>query len=174
MSTRSRIAIVLKDEDLNKVMSPNVDLIYGEMFHEENFTPSLHDSMFETPVVSIYHHFDGYPKGLGVTLLDHYNSYEKALNLMLFGDASTILSDFKKEEIKFYNYWRGENWDNTRPYNSKDMKALKKSIKGGFEEFCYLYQPNEKGEYEWYVAVINSRITFKKLKDVLDKLLNRK
>ena len=33
-------------------------------------------------ILSVYHHFDGYPEGLGVKLVEHYNTYEKASELI--------------------------------------------------------------------------------------------
>ena len=33
-------------------------------------------------ILSVYHHFDGYPEWLGVTLEEHFNTYEKASELI--------------------------------------------------------------------------------------------
>ena len=33
-------------------------------------------------ILSVYHHFDGYPEGLGVKLKEHYNTYEKVAELI--------------------------------------------------------------------------------------------
>ena len=46
-------------------------------------------------ILSVYHHFDGYPEGLGVTLKEHYNTYEKASELIDGGNMSNCWSDSK-------------------------------------------------------------------------------
>lgn len=38
----------------------------------------------------IYCHFDGYKEGVGYTLLDHYNNYEKINELINLGDISCL------------------------------------------------------------------------------------
>ena len=38
----------------------------------------------------IYCHYDGYPSGVGKMLLENYNSYEKAIELIANGDMSSI------------------------------------------------------------------------------------
>ena len=44
-------------------------------------------------ILSVYHHFDGYPEGLGVKLVDYYNTYEKASELIDGGNMSNCSSD---------------------------------------------------------------------------------
>ena len=44
-------------------------------------------------ILSVYHHFDGYPEGLGVKLVDYYNTYEKASELIDGGNMSNCWSD---------------------------------------------------------------------------------
>jgi len=46
-------------------------------------------------ILSVYHHFDGYPEGLGVKLVDYYNTYEKASELIDGGNMSNCYSDSK-------------------------------------------------------------------------------
>ena len=46
-------------------------------------------------ILSVYHHFDGYPEGLGVTLKEHYNTYEKVAELIDGGNMSNCWSDSK-------------------------------------------------------------------------------
>ena len=33
-------------------------------------------------ILSVYHHWDGYPEWLGVTLEEHFNTFEKASELI--------------------------------------------------------------------------------------------
>lgn len=44
-------------------------------------------------ILSVYHHWDGYPEWLGVTLEEHYNTYEKASELIDGGNMSSCYSD---------------------------------------------------------------------------------
>ena len=50
-------------------------------------------------ILSVYHHWDGYPDWLGVTLKEHYNTEKKALKLIEGGDMSCCWANdrFKKE-----------------------------------------------------------------------------
>ena len=41
-------------------------------------------------ILSVYHHFDGYPEGLGVTLKEHYNTYEKVAELIDVAICQTV------------------------------------------------------------------------------------
>ena len=44
-------------------------------------------------ILSVYHHWDGYPEWLGVTLEEHFNTYEKASELIDGGNMSSCYSD---------------------------------------------------------------------------------
>ena len=44
-------------------------------------------------ILSVYHHWDGYPEWLGVTLKKHFNTYEKASELIDGGNMSSCYSD---------------------------------------------------------------------------------
>ena len=44
-------------------------------------------------ILSVYHHWDGYPEWLGVTLEEHYNTYEKASELIDGGNMGSCYSD---------------------------------------------------------------------------------
>ena len=44
-------------------------------------------------ILSVYHHFDGYPEWLGVTLEEHFNTFEKASELIDGGNMSSCYSD---------------------------------------------------------------------------------
>ena len=43
-------------------------------------------------ILSAYHHWDGYPEWLGVTLREHYNTNEKVAELIDGGDMSCCWS----------------------------------------------------------------------------------
>jgi len=44
-------------------------------------------------ILSVYHHWDGYPEWLGVTLVEHFNTYEKASELIDGGNMGSCYSD---------------------------------------------------------------------------------
>lgn len=91
MSTRSNIAIKLKEEDRNK------DFIAPD------------DSVFNPggkAYLQIYCHFDGYPEGVGQQLLYENFTYEQALNFIILGDHSTVKEAY---------ILRGEKWQDDKP-----------------------------------------------------------
>ena len=47
----------------------------------------------DNSILSVYHHWDGYPEWLGKTLVEQYNSKEKASELIDGGDMSCCWSD---------------------------------------------------------------------------------
>ena len=51
-------------------------------------------------ILSVYHHWDGYPEWLGVTLEEHFNTYEKASELIDGGNMSSCYSDNEYDEEK--------------------------------------------------------------------------
>ena len=53
-------------------------------------------------ILSVYHHYDGYPEWLGVKLKENYNTYEKASELIDGGNMSNCYYDEK------YNAETGE------------------------------------------------------------------
>lgn len=76
MSTRSNIAIKLRESDVNKTfITP-----WGEEVSPNG-----------TPYLYVYCHFDGYPDGVGAELVKmfHDKTYEDALKYILEGDRST-------------------------------------------------------------------------------------
>ena len=51
-------------------------------------------------VLSVYHHWDGYPEWLGVTLKEQYNTKEKIAKLIDGGNMSSCYSDNQYDEEK--------------------------------------------------------------------------
>ena len=80
-------------------------------------------------VLSVYHHWDGYPEWLGRILNTHYNSRELATELIDGGDMSAAWGDENRAE---YYSERGENcpprYDETR----------EEFLSNG-EEFSYIF-----------------------------------
>ena len=57
-------------------------------------------------VLSVYHHWDGYPEWLGRILRTHYNTRQQVAELIDGGDMSSCWNDNKEPE---YYSARGEN-----------------------------------------------------------------
>ena len=98
-------------------------------------------------VVSIYCHSDGYIQGVGVTLKKHYNSQEKALELIKKGDISILNNTI--ETTKYYKD-RGDEWHNIEPQWHKNHFGLMSALKGNvFIEYVYLF-----ADGEWQVSAL--------------------
>lgn len=147
MATRSYIAVVIKTEDKGRVITPDLVLL-GKGICSNLKEPVFHNTTLEqgANVISIYHHWDGYPEGVGETLLDEFNDYEKALNLVSFGDASSI----NGVDATFYNSWReGEDWDFTQPKLYQDEDDYENHCMSG-TDYLYLFKDGEWWVYSCY------------------------
>jgi len=80
-------------------------------------------------ILSVYHHFDGYPEWLGVTLKEHFNTYEKASELIDGGNMGCCYSENE------YNAETGE-FETTEPrttyYGGDDEAPI---LSKNFDEF---------------------------------------
>ena len=140
MATTALIGVVVKPQDRGRLIEPNFELL-GKDIHTELREPEFHVTEIEetTKIISIYHHYDGYPEELGETLLNEFNDYEKALNIMSFGDASSINDD----SAKFYNSWRaGEPWE----YTSHRQFESEQDFEEAIENYYYLFNDGK-----WFV-----------------------
>jgi hypothetical protein len=132
---------VVNPQDNGKTISPSLELL-GKGIESHLEEAEFHDTVIEdsTKVIRIYHHWDGYPDGVGQTLLDEFNSYEKAINLIAFGDASDICGT----NAVFYNSWReGEDWKITKPRQYTSEQSYEDSCD---EDYAYLFKDGK-----WYV-----------------------
>jgi hypothetical protein len=84
-------------------------------------------------VLSVYHHWDGYPEWLGRILRTHYNTKEKAAELIDGGDMSVAWNDSNEPE---YYSARGEDCPPRLDANKYDYLA-------DGEEYAYLFVNNE-------------------------------
>ncbi len=96
MSTRSTISVKIPTEMIGKVY----ENIHG------------HQVYLGGEYMVIYCHFDGYLDGVGEILQCYYDSFEKAFELILGGDISSIA-----ESLEGCDYYvrRGESWENSKP-----------------------------------------------------------
>ena len=101
-------------------------------------------------VVSVYHHWDGYPQWLGVHLRQNYRTKERISELLDGGDISCIDSDtdWKLEKcephVQYYNA-RGED---TEPRFDQTVQDY---LDNG-EEYAYLFENNEWVCYDLHKA----------------------
>ena len=92
-------------------------------------------------VLSVYHHWDGYPQWLGVTLREKFNTYDKIAELLDGGDVSCIDSDTDwslekcEPHVQYYND-RGEKTEPRLDITVEDY------LDNG-EEYAYLFENNE-------------------------------
>ena len=104
-------------------------------------------------ILSVYHHWDSYESWLGRILTTHYNSYEKAAELIDGGDMSSawtnerwsndLLDRHKEEYGPQYYSQRGEDCP---PRLDKDLCEF--LLPDNSEEYAYVF--NRNGEWVCY------------------------
>ena len=127
-------------------------------------------------VRAVYCHFDGYIEGVGATLLRHYNSEEKARELLDLGDLSSLgerIAPAPGEDHSFdhpvddvtvaYHRDRGEKLSPAKLFESK-VKMAKEGEGRFWAEYCYVW---ENGE--WQVAMTMKPV-YMPVADALDKI----
>ena len=158
MSTSATIVVKVRKEDLCKIKTAQSDFVkmyfrdFNSMVKEhgkENATyffnkgidklPDINKFQCRvkrvklSPYLEIYCHFDGYVDGVGRCLIENFGTYEKALNLVVCGDHSSIING----TLPYVAL--GEcKWDESKPkrYNS---------IPEVTENYQYLFKSNK-----WY------------------------
>lgn len=78
---------------------------------------------------SIYTHWDGYPSHHGKILLEHYNTYEKVVELIQLGQLSEL--NETADTCISYHRWRGEDKDIEVSSNLNDHTDF---------EYAYLFR----------------------------------
>jgi hypothetical protein len=99
-------------------------------------------------ILSAYHHWDGYPEWLGRILNTHYNTKEKAAELIDGGDMSScwtnerwtndLLDRHKEEYGPQYYSQRGED---SPPRLDSDLCEY--LLPGNSEEYAYVFRNGE-------------------------------
>jgi hypothetical protein len=157
MATRSNIRVVLKEEDRNKDLKFAPNEKQAEDLKENEWgVDQLEEGMWETvnpegaEALMIYHHWDGYIKGVGKTLIEKYDSYEDALNLVLGGDCSSINRIYTPYATRKYEDWESimprpisENHKMEEEYDYM-FKGDQWYVRGGYDEGCDDWTPLEK------------------------------
>jgi hypothetical protein len=96
----------------------------------------------DSSILSVYHHFDGYPEWLGRILRTHYNSKELAAELIDGGDMSSCWTEGHCDDSKDGSYGpeyysqRGEDCPPRLDAN------LNEYLSNG-EEYAYLFTNGE-------------------------------
>jgi hypothetical protein len=91
-------------------------------------------------ILATYVHSDGYPDGVGYCLIKHYNSFDKAIKLFNYDQASYIGSTL--DDCCFYHRDMGRELEPTENY--KEEWFLMNSLKGdNWIEYIYLFKDNQ-------------------------------
>ena len=92
-------------------------------------------------VLSVYHHWDGYPQWLGVTLKEKFNTYEKIAEVLDGGDVSCIDSDtdWSLEKVDNHVQYYNDRGENTEPRLDTSVEDY---LDNG-EEYAYLFENDE-------------------------------
>lgn len=129
MATRSTISLKVSESDKGKVFHFDENKLPNNFTCENECIDKVGDVKIEKDYLTIYHHWDGYPRGVGKTLVYNYNDYDSILNLLCGGDASSI----NGETIVQYCAWRGEEWEDVKPAQSDTELSVT-------EEYAYLFK----------------------------------
>lgn len=110
MGTRGYIIVRAKDSDKGKSLNfdrrkldKEIRVLDDSKWRDEN--QDLAADIFEPtkeiakPFLAIYSQFDNYPTGTGRALLQHFNDYDKAMNLVAGGTVECVLRDYIKYSL---------------------------------------------------------------------------
>lgn len=109
-------------------------------------------------IYSIYCHFDGYPDGVGATLLEHWTNEAKIRELIELGDLSVLGSiigkkvkfdgfDYKNPQCLAYGRDRGEPDTKAATDDTEDL--FFKRCQNGWEEWAYIWHQGH-----WYASEV--------------------
>ena len=144
MATRATITLKIKDEDLNKTKKFDIDKLPENTSYNDDCIENLQEVTLNKPYISIYHHFDGYPGGLGVTLFTKFNDYDKTLNILLGGDASSINGD---TIIQYCPAYQDEDWDSTKPDLTDEIPVANQDYQYYFDSEKWWFRCYEKTKW---------------------------
>ena len=104
----------------------------------------------DNSVLSVYHHWDGYPQWLGRILKTHYNTREQVAELIDGGDMSSCWSDSiwgdKLPEGKYAPEYYSARGENCPPRYDKDMEEF---FSMG-EEYSYIFRNGNWFAYDMH------------------------
>ena len=144
MSTRICIIVKVNKENIGKVKTFKKSLIkglesWGNGEAKDGFFPKI---TLHGQYIAIYCHWDGYLEGIGKELKDNYNTYEKALNLVLGGSISSI----ENGNVRYYTMRKGEEWTSIEPVEFNTLRTAKKN---GIFSWCEYFYVFDNGEWRY-------------------------
>lgn len=97
-----------------------------------------------SPYMTIYVHWNGYPEknNTGEALLKEFNTYEKALNLILSGDCS-LITDGVKPYIGLH-----QTWEESKPERTDYLPDCYMRFQYIFKNNKWYYRATEKGKFK--------------------------
>lgn len=98
-----------------------------------------------------YFHFDGYVEYMGVTLLKHYDSYDKAKALVDFSPANSGIEDSIEEMIEGEVAYKDEE-SHYRFDSIESLLMALESDEHSYIEFVYLF---DKESNSWVFTIPN-------------------
>ena len=95
-------------------------------------------------ILSVYHHWDGYPQWLGVTLNTKFNTREKVAELIDGGDISCCDSDsdWDRNDVPNHVLYYNARGENTEPRLDLNVDEY---FENG-EEFAYIFTLDHQWE----------------------------
>ena len=115
----------------------------------------------EGQIISVYHHWDGYPEWLGVTLNKKFNTREKVAELIDGGDMSSCDSEYgwdyseeNKREVTAPTYY-SERGEDCPPKISESITEYLDQAERTDGEYAYLF---DNGEWTCYEIQYGSRV----------------
>ena len=113
--------------------------------------------LFDGSILSVYHHYDGYPEWLGRILKTHYNTKEKAAELIDGGDMSSCWSDACWEtKLPVGEYgpeYYSQRGEDCPPRIDRNLKVF---LAFG-EEYSYIFRNGEWVCYDMHEFEDNKR-----------------
>jgi len=101
-------------------------------------------------ILSVYHHWDGYPSWLGRILNTHYNRFDKASELIDGGDMSLCWTDERWDDsgVKgvYGPQYYSQRGDDCPPRLDKDMDEF---LSSG-EEYSYIFRNGNWYAYDMH------------------------
>ena len=100
-------------------------------------------------ILSVYHHWDGYPSWLGVFLQQNYTTKDQIAELIDGGDISHIDSDtdWNNEKVDNHVLYYNDRGEKTEPRLDLNVEDYIENEYSADEEYAYLF---ENGEWICY------------------------
>ena len=133
MSTRCSILIEIPNGLIGQTLK------YQKQDNELNWDKNIDKAepvKITKKYLGIYCHHNGYPNGVGKELVDRYNNFNSALNLILGGDCSSIVSDLVR-----YATRESEEWKYIHPHSLDVIKKV-----SGDSAYLYIFKDSK-----WYL-----------------------